>query len=89
MRRPKLVLCVGCIALLVTAGASAAQSAAPLGDLNACVHKIMTAWMPGENPNRCVTTACPRASSAGRRPAQPAIEGTFSRAALSGAPAAA
>ncbi len=35
MRRPKLVLCVGCIALLVTAGASAAQSAAPLGDLNA------------------------------------------------------
>ena len=61
----------------------------PAGRSERLRHKIMTAWMPGENPNRCVTTACPRASSAGRRPAQPAIEGTFSRAALSGAPAAA
>lgn len=48
MRRPSLILFAGCIALLVAATAPAAQPAAPPGDLNAYVHKVMTAWkVPG------------------------------------------
>ncbi len=48
MRRPSLILFAGCIALLVAATAPAAQPAAPPGDLNAYVHKVMTTWkVPG------------------------------------------